>query len=230
MIGNISLVTSLALLCMSLEPVQGPNDPNGLLVRKNAPHIVRVTDTQVILVNGSTYQYTVDTPEGEGLTSTKPTVEQLLQQLDGGSEERQYRVERSDGLEKKSGLLEEGDRLQVVFRNEILHSYEVIFERSALGGQLWTESEEMTVNTPGDVVLYFIAGQRSPNATVSIDFPKGIDVNMENTSVNVIGRGDVRLKDLESQSIGKVGSKYSYDRVGVVSLSGTVEDIGRAHV
>ncbi|MDR7130227.1 polygalacturonase [Algoriphagus sp. 4150] len=227
MIRSIPLFTSLALMCMSLtslEPSKESSNSTGLLARNEAPHIVRVTDTQLILVNGSTYLYSVDTPEGEGLISTKPTVEQLLQQLKSAPAGRKYRVAGIDGVEKKSGLLDEGDHVQVVFKDEILQSYELVFERRALGGRLWTEREEMTVDILGDLVLYFTAGQRSSGASVSIDFPRGVEVTMENTSVNVIGRGDVKLKDLKSQSIGKVGSRYSYDKVGEVVVSGTVAE------
>jgi polygalacturonase len=42
---------------------------------------------------------------------------------------------------------------------------------------------------------------------------------MENTTVNVIGRGDVLLRDLTSQSIGRTGNKYSYTKVGTVTIT-----------
>lgn len=44
---------------------------------------------------------------------------------------------------------------------------------------------------------------------------------MENTTVNVIGRGELRLRDLSSQSIGKTGTNYSYSRVGNVAIEGS---------
>src|ERR1044072_3125151 len=42
---------------------------------------------------------------------------------------------------------------------------------------------------------------------------------MQNTTVNVIGRGEVSLATLAQQSIGRTGSLYSYSKVGEVSIT-----------
>lgn len=49
--------------------------------------------------------------------------------------------------------------------------------------------------------------------TVTIRVPEGIDVTLDNTTVNVIGRGEVILRDLHKQSIGRTGTNYSYKRL-----------------
>src|ERR1700730_1314380 len=47
----------------------------------HSTHIARITGDTIVVITGSTYQYTVDTPEGEGLISTKPTDAQLISEL-----------------------------------------------------------------------------------------------------------------------------------------------------
>lgn len=111
---------------------------------------------------GTTYRYTVDTPENEGLIST--------------------------------GV------------------------RGALPPVLKLNRTEATIKTAGKLSLDFYAGQRSPMTTVNIRIPAGIDVTLDNTTVNVIGRGEVLLRDLPKQSIGRTGTNYSYKKVGEVEI------------
>lgn len=111
---------------------------------------------------GTTYRYTVDTPENEGLIFT--------------------------------GV------------------------RGALPPVLKLDRTEATVKTAGKLLLDFYAGQRSPMTTVKIRIPAGIDVTLDNTTVNVIGRGEVLLRDLPRQSIGRTGANYSYKKVGEVEI------------
>lgn len=111
---------------------------------------------------GTTYRYTVDTPENEGLIFT--------------------------------GV------------------------RGALPPVLKLDRTEATVKTAGKLLLDFYAGQRSPMTTVKIRIPAGIDVTLDNTTVNVIGRGEVLLRDLSRQSIGRTGANYSYKKVGEVEI------------
>src|SRR5688572_33286215 len=62
-------------------------DPN------NSTHVARITKDSIIVIKGSTYSFTVDTPEDSGLVSTHTTVTQLLSQIkskDGSA--RQYSV------------------------------------------------------------------------------------------------------------------------------------------
>jgi len=89
----------------------------------------------------------------------------------------------------------------------------------AINGRLRLEKKELTVNTHSDLALYFTAGQRTPNATVKVYIPKGITITEDNTTVNVIGRGGVKLRDLAKQSIGRVGSNYPYRKVGNFALT-----------
>jgi polygalacturonase len=89
----------------------------------------------------------------------------------------------------------------------------------AIGGELRLEKNKITARTSNNVTLYFTAGQRSPNATVRIYLPEGINVTGDNTTVNVIGRGDVKLKDLATQSMGRLGTNYPYKKVGNFAVS-----------
>lgn len=77
---------------------------------------------------------------------------------------------------------------------------------------------EATIRTAGKISLDFYAGQRTPMSTVTIHIPAGIDVTLDNTTVNVIGRGEVLLRDLPKQSIGRTGTNYSYHKVGEVEI------------
>lgn len=90
--------------------------------------------------------------------------------------------------------------------------------RGALPPILKLDRSEATVKTAGKLSLDFYAGQRSPMTTVKIRIPAGIDVTLDNTTVNVIGRGEVLLRDLSKQSIGRTGTNYSYKKVGEVEI------------
>lgn len=63
----------------------------------------QLTRDSLLLFEGSTYRYTVDTPENEGLSSTLPSVEALKEQLvHSGS--GVYRLFTSAGQEKTEGF------------------------------------------------------------------------------------------------------------------------------
>ena len=183
------------------------NTGTDITTGNHSTHIARITKDTIVVITGSTYQYTVDTPEGEGLISTKPTDAQLISELvskDGSVQ--QYHVT--------------GDRLIVTAQDgKTTKAYHIVTEPMALTGQLRLQQESMTINTKKDLVLYFTAGQRSPATTVKIYLPPGIDATMDNTTVNIIGRGDVKLKDLPTQSIGRVGTHYPYSRAGNATIS-----------
>jgi len=91
-------------------------------------------------------------------------------------------------------------------------------KRAALRGRLSLETRERTVGAENDIILHFYAGQRSPMAEVFITIPKEIRITPENTFINVIGRGEVSLKELPKQSIGRTGTNYSYTQVGNVEI------------
>lgn len=76
----------------------------------------------------------------------------------------------------------------------------------------------LAVDTPSELLLDFVAGQRGFMSSITIYTPQGIHVSLTNTTVNVIGRGEVALRDLCKQSIGRTASSYSYNKVGDVEL------------
>ena len=194
---------------------------SGEIVSNNSTHITRITKDSIIVIGGMTYSFTVDTPEDSGLVSTNTTVKQLLSQIkakDGSVQ--QYSVTDKSGTLKDSGQLLTGDKLLVTSGdNKTKKTYNIVVVPMAINGQLQLEKKELTVQTNSDLTLYFTAGQRTPNATVKIYIPKGITITENNTTVNVIGRGAVKLKDLATQSIGRVGTNYPYHKVGNFAIT-----------
>jgi len=189
------------------------------IIADPSAHIAITHDT-IIVIDGSTYSYTVDTPEDQGLVSTKPTIRQFLQEIharDGSAQ--QYQVTDKSGNLKNEAPLLTGDHLIVTAeKDKQVKTYSIITRPMALSGQLCLKTNKITVNTYTDLNLFFTAGQRTPDATVKIILPPGINAGSENIAVNVIGRGDVKLKDLATQSIGRTGNHYSYNKVGEAEL------------
>lgn len=187
---------------------------------KNSPHIAYIHQDTLAIATGSTYRYTVDTPEDGGLVSTGASVTQLLSELssnDGAVQK--YFIADKAGVTKKEGTVITGDHLIVTSANgKLTKSYQIIERRMALTGNLVLQKPAITVDTRNSLTLCYTAGQRSPDATVKIYLPQGVNASMDNTMVNVIGRGDVLLKDILTQSIGRTGTHYSYTKVGDVSL------------
>lgn len=195
----------------------------GITIGPHATHIARIKKDTIELIGGSTYSYTVDTPEDQGLVSTKPTVAGLPAELastDGSAQH--YEVTDKDGIVKNEGSIVTGDLLLVTTADgKTAKTWHIIVQPGALSGRLRLERESLTVNTSSNLTLYFTAGQRSPDATVRIIIPAGIEVTPDNTTVNIIGRGDVTLRNLSTQSIGRVGTHYSYSQVGDVIVTRT---------
>lgn len=173
------------------------------------------------MATGRTYRFTVDTPEDQGLVSTGITANELAQQLTFTNNLQQYAVTDSKGNFKTTEKLVSGDRLLVSSDHIGLKKYYIAVKPLALSGRLWLEKDSIAINTASDITIHFTAGQRSPDATVSIYLPAIIQPTMENTTVNVIGRGEVLLKNLAKQSVGRTGTKYSYSRVGEASIKKT---------
>ncbi|AXY75655.1 endopygalactorunase [Paraflavitalea soli] len=215
-------VFAITGFCFSANARQkAVTDPCAITMRAHATHIASVERESITVINGSTYSFTVDTPEDQGLVSTVPDVTQLLQQIrPQGNNTQQYEVLTSDGMVKKEGRIANGDKLVVTTRDgKHTKRYSLRLQAFALNGRLVLDQHTLTLNTPANLVLYYTAGQRSPDASVRILVPAGINVTMDNTTVNVIGRGDVLLKDLATQSIGRVGTNYSYSKVGDVTIT-----------
>lgn len=70
----------------------------------------QLTSDSLLLFEGTTYRYTVDTPENKGLVSTLPTVMELKKKLvDAGV--GTFNLLAVDGKEKTLGMPENGDCL-----------------------------------------------------------------------------------------------------------------------
>ncbi|HKC37883.1 MAG TPA: hypothetical protein VKB95_17525, partial [Chitinophagaceae bacterium] len=215
--------TFIMLFCISMHAVSQKSSTkfSAEVITNNAAHIGRITKDSIIVITGSTYLFTVDTPQDSGLVSTNTTVKQLISGIrskDGSAQ--QYSVTDKAGVKKDAGELITGDRLVVTSQDDkIKKNYSITAEPMALSGLLRLEKKELTVNTNTDLTLYFTAGQRTPNVTVKIYIPRGITITEDNTTVNVIGRGAVKLKDLATQSIGRVGGNYPYHKVGNFAIT-----------
>ena len=187
----------------------------------NSTNISQITKDTLVVITGSTYSFTVDTPEDQGLVSTKIGAAQLPLQItskDGSAQT--YQVTDKNGVTKNDGDIVTGDQLVVTSQLGAARKiYRIVVRQMALSGKLRLERDEITVNSTKDLTLYFTAGQRTPDATVKIYLPANINVTRDNTTVNVIGRGDVKLRDLSTQPIGRVGTNYSYSKVGDVTIT-----------
>ena len=151
----------------------------------------QLTRDSLLLFEGTTNRYTVDTPENAGLSSILPSVEALKEQLfHSGS--GVYRLFTSTGQEKTEGFPANGDYLQSSSKKRL----PVGIRKGALPPLIKLDRTAFTIKTAGNLTLDFYAGQRSPMTTVTIRVPEGIDITLDNTTVNVIGRGEVILRDL----------------------------------
>jgi polygalacturonase len=187
----------------------------------HAPHIGGIEGDRIRIVAGTTRSFTVDTPEDKGLVSTQPSVTEVLAEIasrDGAAQTR--RIVGQDGAEKKEGAIEAGDRLVVTANAGAANrSFSLELSPLALTGKLELGRATITTDTPTDLTLSYTVGQRSPDCTVKLFLPAGIEATLDNTTVNVIGRGVVTLRALPTQSIGRVGSAYSYSKVGEVAIA-----------
>lgn len=182
-------------------------------------HIYNETPDSLIFISGLTQLFTVDTPEDEGLTSTTLLVEQFMK---AANEEEKvlYSVFTPSGQKKTAGTFESGDYIEKeTIKTGKKQTRKVGLHRSALRGTLLLNMNRLTAGSTNDIILSFYAGQRSPLTNVVISIPNGIRVTLDNTYINVIGRGEVLLKDLPKQSIGRTGTNYSYRQVGRVAIN-----------
>lgn len=176
-----------------------------------------LTRDSLIVFSGETFRYTVDTPEDSGLVSTLPSVTEILAEL---NPDRSYRFIDKNRKVKTAGLPQNGDILETLDnKGKIKSKHTVAIRNAALAPTLRLHRNTATAGVINDIVLDFNAGQRSPMATIDIIIPKGIDITLDNTTVNVIGRGETVLRDLPKQSIGKTGTNYSYKRVGDADIT-----------
>ncbi|WP_211218116.1 endopygalactorunase [Niabella aurantiaca] len=195
---------------------------------ENTRYVAGVKKDTLYLTSGSTYSFSVDTPEDSGLVATTPSVALLYADLQ--QENFRYSIQSENGIPKTTGTLITGDRLTEQGPGGQSRSFFIRLIPKATGGQLVALQKSVTVHTLNDLVLHYTAGQRSPDATVNFDLPEGIRATLENTSVNIIGRGLVLLKDLEQQSIGRTGAGYPYSRTGRVRISANGRRITFEHL
>lgn len=183
-----------------------------------APNVLFISDNRLILSSSATYNYTVDTPEGDGLVSTGLKVEDLKTQLTSSNHTSyEYSVIDKNNVQKTSGLFETGDVIKINQNGkEIRMNVEV--QKRALAPTLSIVNNRITKSSKQEIELHFTAGQRSPSTTIQLHIPKEIIVTLDNTTVDVIGRGEVLLRDLGNQSIGRTGTNYSYTNVGEVKI------------
>lgn len=80
------------------------------------------------------------------------------------------------------------------------------------------DREQVLACQPTTLTLNVNAAERGFMETVNISVPRGVNVTMENTTVNIIGRGAVPLGRLADQYIGRYGNAYSQRKVGEAKL------------
>ncbi|WP_261807712.1 hypothetical protein [Paenibacillus sp. N3.4] len=182
-------------------------------------YVSDITGDVITITSGDTYIYTVDTAEGAGRTTlTIKTVGELLNSITSSNSTSQtYSVKGASGTKQLTDPIAKGDILTVTAGSDT-HNYSVNVTKGALRGKMELVGSAITANTPSDVALNFFAGMRSPATEVLLKVPKGIGATMDNTSVNVIGRGKVKLSELATQSIGRAGAGYRFQQVGTVAI------------
>ena len=224
-VKKLPLLALAALSLITLRSALFATLPDELMANLDkSPNIVAITPTSVRIIAGETRSFTVDSPRDQAPVSTAATVEQLTMQI-------LYPPTPVSFLRNGSPLAftdipVKGDKLLATFDTET-KTYDLEFVEAAIAGYLTLskpDSKPMFVLTanaaPTEITLDFTAGQRTPDATVTLQIPAGINVTMDNTFVNVIGRGEVPLSGLATQSIGRTGANYPYKKVGDVTITG----------
>lgn len=167
----------------------------------NIPNLFSVGKDTLYVPTGSTYAYTVDTPPGEGLVSTFKDALGLLPQLKAA-----YPSYSFDAIA--------ADKVAVTSPGKKTKKYILKAVPAALTGQL-------TATCDGrQLLLYFKAGQRSPDATVEITLPAALRITQpDSLAVNVIGRGMTPLQRLSQTSSGRFGAGYRFPVIGEGAVS-----------
>ena len=175
----------------------------------------RLSSDSLFVTKGTTYRYTVDTPEGDGLVATTPDIDEIMSGLLSETGKK-YRIVNLVGVKKPSSALPaDGDRLQELNSSgNVVREYGVGMRHEALSPHLTIHHDSLRVGVTSDMTLDFFVGQRSPDATVELLFPPELHVTLDNTTVDVIGRGPVVLRNLAKQYVGRTGTNYPYKKVG----------------
>ncbi|MDR2902935.1 MAG: Ig-like domain-containing protein, partial [Clostridiales bacterium] len=248
-------VTSTSIAAKKLE---------GFEVEMHGSNIGPITDGAITLIDGVARYFTIEesialgkensknankdtyTTEGQGgvpgqiagrhqaLRSAAEIIEQL-ESVNGTKQS--YRILSYIGAEKSDELPVTGDILEVTAEDGITKkNYAITIEKAALSGKLYVTDGPSTIGTTSDLVLSYHAGQRTPEAEVAIQLPAGINATLENTFVNVIGRGEVGLDRFhlsrgenidgvfERQDmhklLGRFSVDYDYQTLGTVEITG----------
>ncbi|MDE6186555.1 MAG: endopygalactorunase, partial [Duncaniella sp.] len=150
----------------------------------------RFSSDSLFVAQGTTYRYTVDTHEGEGLTTTTPNIGELLSGIKTDRGNKYRIVDREGNPRLTSALPVKGDRLQELTpAGKVVREYGIGLKSEALSPRMVLHSDSLRVGVTSDVTLDFFAGQRSPDVTVEILFPPELSVTLDNMTVDVIGRG-----------------------------------------
>lgn len=183
-------------------------------------NVLGISQDTITLTTGDTFVYSVDTPEGQGRTTLAvKTVAQLLQQVTSktGTPQTYVVTDASGTVKQAEDAIVPGDVLTVSAGHDS-HDYTIAVTKGAVRGTLDVEQDQVTAQTDSAVTVDFTSGMRSPDTEVVLQVPRGVHATMDNTTVNVIGRGEVPLAGLATQSIGRVGAGYPYQRVGTVAI------------
>ncbi|MCI8857458.1 MAG: hypothetical protein HFH26_13065 [Clostridiaceae bacterium] len=179
--------------------------------------------------------YTGDVGRLRALRSCDEIVEQLAS---ANGTEQTYQIVDAKGVEKTTALPVDGDKLVVTAADgSTTKEYAISVVQAAMNGRLDLSQTEMTAGTEQTLVLEYYAGQRTPEATVDIELPAGMDaISESDITINVIGRGDVAFADFSEsagklnadgtfenekmhQVLGRLASDYDYQTLGTVTLS-----------
>ncbi len=212
----IRKINLTVLICLTLSGIC--DAASRIKPAADAPNIVRITSDSLILISGFTMQFSVDSPEGQGPVSTGITAGQLNRQLLLEGDQVAVAVYGKDGSLKTEGKLLEGDVLHIS-DGATEKNYAIGVQQMALRPKLTCRQDTIRMQTACDLVIDFTAGQRSPQTTIRVHVPPGIRVTPENTRIDVIGRGEVKLSELKNQSVGRTGADDSRRQVGQAMIT-----------
>jgi len=162
----------------------------------------------------------------EGRHSTLVSATEILTQLVSTDINQPITCKIMSGsVEKTDEKPTTGDKL-VVTRGTETDEYTINITQAALAGKLSFDNSCLTAGTTRDITLDYYAGQRTPEAEVNIYVPAAIDINMDNVTVDLIGRGEVALSGFAAKSVGRVAVDYKYQTLGNVEItSGTTHNV-----
>lgn len=170
--------------------------------------------------------------------SLRPCDEIITQLESVNGTAQSYKIISASGVEKTYDNPVTGDKLIVTAENgQDTGEYEIEVTTAAMAGKLLFPRDTITANVTHDLVIEYYAGQRTPEAEVHFYLPAGIHATMENTMVNLIGRGNVLLSRFgESRGrqlydgtasfenkdahnlLGRFAADYQYQTLGTVEI------------